>query len=656
MLATLFEVLNTPENQRATTLDEELASFPYINGDLFSERLQIFAFDSVLRTALLEACHFDWSKISPAIFGALFQSVMDPEERREVGAHYTTEKNILKVIEPLFLENLKDEFERIMAQRRGRSSALREFQKKLGELRFLDPACGCGNFLIIAYRELRLLELDVVRELLNTPDRPLGVDWYTIVNVNQFYGIELGEFPALIAETAMWMMDHIMNNRLSLEVGIVVARIPLTTSPHIVKGDALEIPWKSLVSASDCSYILGNPPFRGAKNQSEEQRSAVRDLAALGGSGGSLDYVSAWFIKAGEYIQESTTRIGFVATNSITQGEQVGQLWSILFNRFNLVITFAHRTFAWGSDAKGMAHVHVVVIGLANQGQEANIKTLYNYPDINGNPYVTSHIQLSPYLIDASVMHNPHLVVSEESSPINGLPKLLSGSQPIDNGNYVMTNSERANFLDIEPEADHWIRPYIGAKEHLQGGRRWILALQDTPPQTLAQLPLVRQRIAAVAEFRKKSTRSSTKNLAPLSWQVEVIPTSPFLVIPETSSERREYVPIGWLEPPTIPSNATKILENATLEDFALLSSAMHMAWLRYVGGRLKNDFRYSIGLVYNTFPLPPDGTNLSKLKPFSQGVLDARATHKNASLANFMTQSRCQAISVKHMLHSTEP
>ncbi|MYG11610.1 MAG: class I SAM-dependent DNA methyltransferase, partial [Gammaproteobacteria bacterium] len=336
LLMQLFQVLDTPQADRLATLDEDLARFPYVNGDLFNGPLRIPAFNSDMRERLLDLCRFDWSNISPAIFGSLFQSVMDPKERRAKGAHYTTERNILKVIEPLLMDDLRAEFERLKSRKDSRRlPELRAFQAKLGRLKFLDPACGCGNFLIIAYRELRLLEIEVVREIRDataaSAQEVLDTAWQSVVDVDQFHGIELGEFPARIAETALWMMDHIMNNRLSLQFGQSFARIPLEKSPHIVSGDALEIDWSSLLAPGDCSYLLGNPPFGGAKYQTAEQRAQVREIAALGKSGGTLDYVAAWFIKAGEYVQGGSARIGFVATNSITQGEQVAQLWPVLF-------------------------------------------------------------------------------------------------------------------------------------------------------------------------------------------------------------------------------------------------------------------------------------------------------------------------------------
>ena len=640
-LAQIFQILDTPEDSRASALDEDLARFPYVNGDLFRDPLRISPFTAAMRKSLLAACRFDWSNISPAIFGALFQWVMDPEERREQGAHYTTEKNILKVIEPLFMDDLRAEFQRLKCRKDSRRVAdMRLFQEKLGGLRFFDPACGCGNFLIIAYRELRLLEIEVIRELRAaagaTGQDELDVRLLSQVDVDQFYGIEINEFPVRIAETALWMMDHIMNNRLSLEFGRTYARIPLRMSPHIIHDDALETNWLEVLPAEKCDFVFGNPPFAGAKFQTANQRSQVRRIADLGGSGGTLDYASAWFVKAGAYIT-GDTRIGFVTTNSLTQGEQVGQLWPILFDRCGLEIAFAHRTFAWGSDARGKAHVHVVIIGLDQKANTRNARRLFSYPDLNGNPEETLHNVLSPYLFDGSGLHDPHLSVREESKAINGMTKLITGSKPIDGSHYIFGAEERTVFLKWEPDAAPLLRPFVGAREYLQGGQRWILALHDAEPEELAKLPRVRDRIAAVRAYRQASKSLPTQELAetPTLYHVNVLPSSPFLVIPQVSSERREYVPIGWLEPPAIPSDKLRLLPGATFTDFALLTSAMHMAWMRTVTGRMKSDYMYSVGVVYNTFPTPPPGADLSNLEPLAQAVLDARSAHPNATLAN---------------------
>ena len=638
LLTQLFQVLDTPEDARAAALDEDLARFPYVDGDLFREPIRIPSFTGAMRARLLDACRFDWSDISPAIFGALFQSVMEPAARRAQGAHYTTEKNILKVIEPLFLDDLRDEFRRLKARRDSRRRPdLLGFQHKLAGLAFLDPACGCGNFLIIAYRELRLLEIDVLKEVYDADQFDALADTLSLIDVDRFHGIEIGEFPARIAEAALWMMDHIMNVRLGLEFGRTYARIPLEKAPHILHADALETDWAALLPPEKCSYLFGNPPFGGAKFQTAAQRVQVRHIAALGGSGGTLDYVAAWFVKAGDYVRRGRARIGFVATNSITQGEQAAQLWPLLFDRCKLEIAFAHRTFAWGSDARGKAHVHVVVLGLDRREDARPEKRLFSYPDLDGDPEETHHAALSPYLFDAGGLRDPHLVVREESRPINGLAKLITGSQPIDDGHYIFTAEERADFLAREPEAVPLLRPFVGTREYLHGGERWILAFHDVSPSCLAVLPKVRERLAAVRAYRQASKRASTRKLAatPTLYQVNVFPTAPFLVIPEVSSERREYVPIGWIEPPAIPSNKLRLLPNATLADFAILTSAMHMAWMRTVTGRLESRYMYSVGVVYNTFPAPPAGADRAALAPLAQAVLDARAAHPGATLAD---------------------
>ena len=644
-LSRLFQVLDTPEDRRQAKLDEDLARFPYVNGDLFAEPLRIPDFDAAMRQALLDAGRFDWTAISPAIFGALFQSVMEPVERRAAGAHYTTEKNILKVIEPLFLDDLRAEFAQLKARRDSRRVPdLHVFQRKLGALRFFDPACGCGNFLIIAYRELRALEIEVLREL-NPGQRQFEMlaDVLSVVDVDQFHGIEIGEFPARIASTALWMMDHIMNNRLSLEFGRTYARIPIEKSPNIRNADALETDWAEVLPPEECSYVFGNPPFGGSKYQSTEQRAQVRRIAALGGSGGTLDYVAAWFIRAGEYVRRVEPgrlppRIGFVATNSITQGEQAAQLWPVLFDRHGLEIAFAHRTFAWGSDARGMAHVHVTIIGLDAAESGSTQKRLFSYEDVKGEPLESPHGVITPYLFDGGGLANPHLVVREEGRPVNGLPRLVIGSKPIDGGHYILDAEARAALLDACPAAEPYVRPYVGAHEYINGKNRWILWLGDAPPELLRREPALRERVAAVRELRRRSKSAPTRALAetPTLYHVNVIPEAPFLVIPKVSSERREYVPIGWLQPPTIPSDLVFVLEGATKPTFALLTSAMHMAWLRHIGGRLESRYRYSIGLVYNTFPLPsvPE-TDLEALTPHADAVLEARANHPGAAPAD---------------------
>lgn len=638
-LSQLFEVLNTPVKQRQHNLDEDLAQFPYVNGDLFAERLPFPAFNAAMRSLLIDALDFSWDAISPAIFGSLFQSVMNPQERRSQGAHYTTEKNILKVIEPLFLDDLRAEFKRLTDRRdSGRRKALEAFHEKLSTLRFFDPACGCGNFLIISYRELRLLEIEILKALRKDTQLKLDVATLSQIDVDQFYGIELGEFAARIAEVALWMMDHIMNNKLSLEFGESYARIPIKKSPHIFPSDALEIDWSRVVAPSECSYILGNPPFGGSKYQSEKQREQVRRLAQLGGSGGTLDYVTGWFIKAGDYLRKSSARIGFVATNSVTQGEQVAQLWPVLFDRYGLEISFAHRTFAWGSDARGMAHVHVVIIGLTRRDQEPAEKRLFSYSDIKGDPTESLHSALTPYLFDAGTVVDRHLVVDETSRPLCSVPQLVIGSKPIDEGHYIFSPEERREFLHEEPGAKKYLHPYVGSVEFINGDQRWILYLANVPPNELRTMPMVKERVAAVRASRLKSPSEGTRKLAetPTRYHVTVVPDRPFLVIPESSSEKRDYVPIGWLNPPTIPSNLVRVLLDADLWHFGILTSTMHMAWLRQIGGRLKSDYRYSVGIVYNTFPWPAaSAQQRQKIRSLAQAVLDARLQFPDSTLAD---------------------
>lgn len=671
----LFDVLDTPEGQRQATLPDELKVFPYVNGALFAGALRTPRFDKAMREALLDAARFDWSGVSPAIFGSLFQSVMNATERRAKGAHYTTEENILKLIGPLFLDDLTAELAAAKARKTGRAAALNAFCQKLPTLRFLDPACGCGNFLVIAYRELRRLELEALealypKEITGTGEEArqgfTDVGILARVSVDQFYGIELEEFPARIAETAMWMTDHLANNALSLAFGTSYARIPLKQSARILHADALETDWETLIPPAKCHYVLGNPPFLGAKYQTADQRAQVRTVARLPGSGGTLDYVAAWFLKAADYMagpyftrhpseswdpEPSANRrlkIAFVATNSLTQGEQVAQLWPLLFRR-GLEIAFAHRTFEWSSEARGKAHVHCVILGLAHRAALLNAKKrLFSYPSIRGAPIETQHDWLSPYLVPVREAQR-HLVVKEEARPINGAKKVIIGSKPIDGGYLILSAEERTDLLAREPAAAPLIRPFIGAEEYLNGGMRWIIAAQSASPALLTQLPLVRARLAKVAAYRrgeipakgkkedaKKEPGISSSALAktPAAFHVAVLPDAPFLCLPEVSSERREYIPIGWLEPPTVPSNKLRILPDATLYEFGILTSAMHMAWSRHIGGRLKSDFQYGIGLNYNTFPWPEAVTPAARAKvaALAQAILDSRAAPKNTT------------------------
>ena len=639
-LSQFFQILNTPEDRRQASLDEDLKRFPYVNGELFAEALPIPAFDRAMRDRLLEVCGFHWEKISPAIFGALFQSVMAPKERRAKGAHYTTERNILKVIEPLFLDDLRAEFARLKGRRdTGRAAALRAFHDKLAGLTFFDPACGCGNFLVIAYRELRALEIDLLKEIHPSGQRDLAAAGLSRLDVDRFYGIEIDEFPARIAETALWMMDHIMNNRLSLEFGQVFARIPLKAAPHIVNADALEIDWAEVLAPERCAYVFGNPPFIGFVMRGVSQQDQAGALMArLGASGSRLDYVAAWFLKAGEYVQRSRARIAFVATNSITQGEQVAQLWPALFQRWRLEIAFAHRTFAWGSDARGKAHVHVVVIGLTRRDDEPAEKRLFSYSELTGDPHESRHSALSPYLFDASALADRHLVVERSRVSLAGKPTMCVGSKPVDGGHYILDAAERAAFLADEPNAAAFVRPFLGGREHINGEQRWIVYPSDASPDDLRRLPAVMAKVSAVRRYRETEAGPLGRSLAatPTRFHVTVVPDRPFLALAEVSSERRQYTPIAWVAPPTIPSNQLLIVQDAPLFLFAQMTSAMHMAWLKNIGGRLESRYRYSTGLVYNPFPWPTlAAADKARLDRLAQAVLDARAGHPGATLAD---------------------
>ena len=640
----LFDVLNTPEEQRQKDLDPDLAAFPYINGGLFEGRIRTPSFNNAMRDMLLDACAFDWGEVSPAIFGSLFQSVMDAKARRAKGAHYTTEQSILKVIEPLFLDDLRAELERILARKDGgRQAALKAYHDKLASLTFFDPACGCGNFLVIAYRELRELERRLLKETLaGTLISGAGISAaaFSRVNVDQFFGIEYEEFPARIAETAMWMADHLANLQLSADLGELFARIPLTKAAKIVHGDALETDWADVLPPERCSFVLGNPPFRGAKLQSDFQRSQVRRVAGLGGSGGTLDYVAAWFIKAAAFVQRGggKGRVAFVSTNSITQGEQVAQLWPILLDRHAMEFAFAHRPFQWSSEAKGAAHLHVVIIGLAARGHEPSDKRLFSYADPKGEPSVSLHRVLSPYLFDGANLSNPHLAVVETNERLSKQPPMVFGSMPNDDGQLILSPTEKSVLLALHPEAEPFIRQLLGAKDFIDGDFRYCLWLADAPPQVVRNIPFIRERLRLVREYRDKSNRASTKRLAKFPALFgEVRHTGePFVLVPRHSSERRDYVPIGFFGGSEVAHDSCNFIPGATLAHFGVLTSRMHMAWLHHIGGRLESRLRYSIGLVYNTFPWPKaDEAQMRRIESLAQAVLDERAKHTLASLAD---------------------
>ena len=628
VLAQYFQVLNTPKEKRLKTLDEHLNQFPYVNGKLFAEPLPIAAFNSEMREILLECSSLDWGKISPAIFGSLFQSVMNPKERRNLGAHYTSEKNILKLITPLFLDKLHDEFNKVKGDKR----KLQGFHKKLASLKFLDPACGCGNFLVITYRELRLLEIEVLRELHNIGQEFLDISKIIWIDVDQFYGIENSEWPVRIAEVALWLMDHQMNMCISEEFGHYFVRLPLRKSAKIVHGNSLRIEWEEVIARNELTYILGNPPFCGHSLQTIEQKKEMNLVFNNVKGAGVLDYVTAWYIKAAQYIQDSSIRVAFVSTNSIAQGEQVGILWNELLNKYKIKIHFAHRTFKWTNEAKGNAVVHVIIIGFSNA--EIREKIIYDYEDIKGEAHEKKVKNISPYLVEGS-----DSIVLSRSQPISNVPKMRYGSKPVDNGNYIFSDDEVEVFLQEEPRAKKYIRPLISAREYLSGINRWCLWLKDASPSDLKSMPCILERVQKVKEFRRRSKKKPTQEAAcfPTLFAEIRQPDSDYIVIPQHTSERRKYIPFGFVSKEKIAHNSTSFIENTSHYLFGIISSKMHMVWMKYTCGRIKSDYRYSNKLAYNNFPFPKNLNEKNKVRveKVAQKVLEVREEFPNSSLAD---------------------
>ena len=681
-LAQLFQVLNTPNEKRPRTLDESLAAFPYVNGQLFAEQLSFASFDTQMRNTLLECCHLDWGKISPAIFGSMFQSVMDSNQRRNLGAHYTSEKNIQKLIKPLFLDKLWKEFETV----RNNPNQLRAFHKKIASLRFLDPACGCGNFLVITYREIRMLEFAVIKEL-QKGQQVFNVASLMLCDVDRFYGIEYEEFPAQIAQVALWLIDHQMNMLVSQEFGEYIVKLPLQKSGKIVHGNALRTDWDSLllsettitihateaniiqarepelkygkvnvfadkvnitdkvpaeeVSNIQFDYILGNPPFIGSKMMTVQQRAEVAEMFDYVDGCGIMDYVTAWYAKAAKYLQahydpdkkngSQNTRIAFVSTNSISQGEQVGLLWQYMMLKYGATINFAHSTFKWANEAKGNAAVYCVIIGFSKDEDPA--KRIFLYDDIKGDPHEVAASHINPYLVDSK-----DVFIRNRQKPICNVPEMSFGNMPLDGGNLLLTDDEKDELLAEEPGALKFIKPLISAREFLNNEKRWCLWLVDAKPNELRKLPLILKRIGKVKQFRLESVAPSTRKFAviPSLFRDRNNPQS-FILIPSTSSENRKYIPYGFLSNFEIANNSCHTIPNGTLFHFGVLMSEMHMTWVRYVCGRLKSDFRYSKDIVYNNYPWPENITDKQKeaIEKAALKVLDARERFPRNSLAD---------------------
>lgn len=645
-LQNLFDTLNKPLDRRPKSLPVELQAFPYINGSVFDGQLERCYFDGNARTQLLTCAEsFDWSQISPAIFGSLFQAVIHHDgegikaksrKRRELGAHFTSETNILRVLRPLFLDRLSSE---LTAAKRSKK-ALAAFLDKLRSLMFLDPACGCGNFLVIAYREVRRLELEAVEALLSlekkssTVSKTLDAKEFDQIrcDVHQFHGIEIEPSAAHIATVALWLTDHQENLRASKSLGGNFTRLPLDKRANIHCGNALTTDWARVLVPEMCDYLIGNPPFIGAKYMSDSQRAEAAKVFAGMHNAGLLDFVAAWYVKAVPYMQRNPQcRAAFVSTNSITQGEQVGVLWGWMLAQ-GVHIHFAHRTFQWSNDAKGVAAVHCVIIGFGLQDLPG--KTIYQYDDIRGEPVAVSAANINPYLVDAI-----DVVLPRRSRPLCDVPDIGIGNKPIDGGNYLFTSEQKAAFLEQEPEAAKLFRRWIGADELINGFERWCLWLGDCSPSELRGMPTVLGRIQTVKAFRLASKSLPTNKLAltPTRFHVENLPEGDYLVIAKVSSERRLLIPAAYLDKSAMASDLVFVVPDARLVHFGILTSTMHNAWVRATCGRLESRYRYSKDIVYNNYPWPDplEPKRREAIEEAAQGVLDARASFAGQSLAD---------------------
>ena len=626
-LINLFRVLDQKEEERDRYLDDDLAAFPYVNGGLFAnEDIEIPRLgDEIIDLLLSRASEdFDWSAISPTIFGAVFESTLNPQTRRSGGMHYTSIENIHKVIDPLFLDALKTELNDIKAisVKRNRDAKLRIFQTRLASLTFLDPACGSGNFLTETYLSLRRLENEVL-SLLYEGQIVMDMNDPIQVSISQFYGIEINDFAVTVAKTALWIAESQMMKETEDVVRMSLDFLPLKTNAHIVEGNALQMDWEDVVSKTQLNYIMGNPPFIGYTYQSTEQKADLQNTMA--GIGKNIDYVSGWYFKAAQLMQSTAIRTAFVSTNSITQGEQVAGVWKPMFERLGIHIDFAHRTFRWDSEANLKAHVHCVIVGFSVQMNPAE-KLLFTSKQVQ-------HVQnISPYLIDA-----PTLFIESRNKPLCNVPEICKGSQPTDGGNLIVTEEDYNGFMKQAPASAKYIRRFLGADEFLNGKNRYCLWLDGISPKELQGMPLVLERVQLVRDFRLSSKKAATRKQAdtPTLFTENRQPSEDFIAIPEVSSGTRRYIPMGFLHPDTICSNKLQILPGASIYHFGVLMSNVHMAWMRTVCGRLKSDYDYSAKIVYNNFPWPvPTEKQKAKIEQSAQAILDARALYPDCSLA----------------------
>lgn len=635
-LAELFEVLNTEPAQRSRLLDEDLAAFAYINGQLFADRTRIPAFDSSLRTLLLDCVNLDWSGISPAIFGAMFQSVLEQHQpdlsrqasRRELGAHYTSERNILRAINPLFMDGLRAELAAAGSSR----AKLLALYDRLPTLKIFDPACGCGNFLVIAYRELRLLENELIDKLFSKGGQSKGlldIGTQSRVTVDQFYGLEIDPSAAHIAQVALWITDHQLNLITADRFGSTRPSIPLVKSAHIRQGNALRVDWADVLEPGECSFIVGNPPFVGKKEQSKEQKADLEPLTGKLQGAGVLDYVTGWYFKAAAYMQANpAVHTAFVSTNSICQGEQVGILWAALL-RQGASIHFAHRTFKWSNEGKGVAAVHCVIVGFALQAPGAACR-LFDYgDDLRGEPTEISANHINPYLVDA-----PDVVLLRRTTPLADVPELVEGITPLDNGILSFSADEKELFLQQEPSAKPWMRLLQTGNDFINGTKRYCLWLSNAKPAELRAMPKVLELLDRVKKFRLESKSSQKFAVTPWLFRETTIPEK-YLLIPKTSSERRAFFPLGFVEH-VVTTNSALYLDSSSSYHFGMLCSTMHNAWMRTVAGRLKSDYRYSASVVYNNYPWPsPNEKQQTAIEAAAQAILDARALFPDANLAD---------------------
>lgn len=636
-LIQIFEILNTKTNKRQPLSNDILADLPYVNGMLFDKQIKTPVFDQKMRQDLIQAMKLDWSKVSPAIFGSMFQGVMYKKQRRNLGAHYTSEENILKVIRPLFLDDLYDEFRLAMNSKNSvKDQQLLTLHNKIANLKFLDPACGCGNFLVITYRELRKLEHKIVLALNTNPNQTemLAVNTSVSllkVNINQMYGIEIEEFPSLISQTALWLTDHQMNMEYSKTSGQAFIRIPLTVSATIVNANALTKNWEEIINPKDLNYILGNPPFIGSQMMTKSMRQELKEQFPDTKNTGVLDYVCAWYAKSTVIMKQNPEIITcLVSTNSITQGQQVSVLWRYLFDQ-DVRIQFAHRTFQWNNEAKGNAAVYCVIIGFSLK-DTPGLKDIYLYEDIKGKPAHKLANNINGYLLDTI-----DIFIDKRNDPLFQVPTMHFGNMPLDGGNLILTPSEKNALITKEPACKKYIKQLVGAQELLQNQKRYCLWLLGVMPSEIAKMPRVKLRIEKVGKFRLSSRAESTRKHAirPAEFRDTANPSS-YLVIPRTTSENREYIPMVFLDSNCIVNDSCHIIPNASIYHFGILTSKLHMDWMRTVAGRLKSDYRYSKDIVYNNFVWPDiDNGEKHKIEKLAQIILDVRKKYSKETLAN---------------------